>query len=57
MWRHDPRFQRNCPDILKHIDEPYYACKHIQAVYEALKVGIKEAVEVKIVKKPRRSNE
>jgi len=51
------RFQCNCPDFLKHIDEPYYACKHVQAVYEALKVGIEEAVEVEIVKRPRRSND
>ena len=50
------RFQCNCPDFLKHIDEPYYACKHVQAVYEALKVGIEGAVEVEIIKTPRRSN-
>lgn len=54
------RFQSNCPDFLKHIDEPYYACKHIQAVYEALRWfvdGVDMAVEVEIVKKPTvRSN-
>ncbi len=53
------RFQCNCPDFLKHVDEPYYACKHVQAVYEALKwmFGLEEAVEAEIVKKPAiRSN-
>jgi len=53
------RFQCNCPDFLKHIDEPYYACKHIQAVYEALRWfvdGVDMAVEVEIVKLARRSN-
>ena len=51
------RFQCNCPDFLKHIDEPYYACKHVQAVYEALRWfvnGVDMAVEVEIVKRPRR---
>ena len=54
------RFQCNCPDFLKHVDEPYYACKHIQAVYEALRWivdGVDMAVEVEIIKKPTiRSN-
>ena len=53
------RFQCNCPDFLKHIDEPYYACKHVQAVYEALRWfvdGVDMAVKVEIVKRPRRGN-
>ena len=48
------RFQCNCPDFLKHIDEPYYACKHIQAVYEALRWfvdGVDVAAEVEITKR------
>ena len=42
------RFMCNCPDFLKYIDEPYYACKHVQAVYEALRWfvdGVDMAVE------------
>ena len=53
------RFQCNSPDFLKHIDEPYYACKHVQAVYEALRWfvdGVDMAVKVEIVKRPRRGN-
>jgi len=53
------RFQCNCPDFLKHIDEPYYACKHVQAVYEALRWfvdGVDMAAEVEITKRPRSSN-
>jgi len=50
------RFQCNCPDFLKHMDEPYYACKHVQAVYEALRWFVEDvdmAVEVEVVKKVR----
>jgi len=48
------RFQCNCPDFLKHIDEPYYACKHVQAVYSAL-VG-KGAVVIEVVKSVKSDN-
>ena len=53
------RFMCNCPDFLKHVDEPYYACKHVQAVYEALRWFVEDvdmAVKVEIVKKLRRRN-
>ncbi|RLI79383.1 hypothetical protein DRP04_09245 [Archaeoglobales archaeon] len=55
------RFQCNCPDFLKHIDKPYYACKHIVAVYRAVtKMDIlsSEAIEIEVTKKVKikRSN-
>ena len=48
------RFMCNCPDFLKHMDKPYYACKHVQAVYEALRWFVEDvdmAVDVEITKK------
>jgi len=50
------RFQCNCPNFLKHVDEPYYACKHIVAVYRAvtkMDVLSSEAVEVEVTRKVR----